>query len=159
MSPLRTALVALVLSASLLPAQRVELATIAAKPELSTRALVRVRSGPLLRTGRIAGARGDTLILLARPLPLRQRVPMTPETPILMSAGPASRARGALIGAGAGVLTGLLLGAVIVDAFGGTANNVFELSSFFLPYTIPAGAAAGAIFPGHRWTRVTLTPR
>ena len=53
MHPMRAALVALVLSASTLPAQRVELATIATSPELTARTLV--RRGPLEVKGRLTG--------------------------------------------------------------------------------------------------------
>jgi hypothetical protein len=159
MSPLRTALVALLLSATALPAQRAELASIATSPDVTTRALVRVRSGPLQLTGRVVAFAGDTILLRASMLPFRHRVPVTLTTPLLISTGPASRGRGALIGAGAGVLAGLFVGLVIVDAFDGNAKDAAELSTYFLPYTIPAGALAGALFPGHRWVRVTLAPR
>lgn len=159
MFPLRTALVALLLSASVLPAQRVELATIASSPELETRSLVRVRRGPLRLTGRVAVAAGDTLILRMSPLPVPHRVALTPDTRLLVSMGPASRVRGALIGAGVGGLVGVFVGAVIVNAFDGSGGDAVGLSAYFFPYTVPAGAAAGAIDPGHRWVRASLTQR
>lgn len=159
MAPLRAALVALLCSASALPAQRVELATLATSPELATGALVRVQHGPRQLSGRVVGTAGDTLILRASPFGFHQRAPTSLTTAVQLSAGPASRVRGALLGAGVGVLAGLFVGVVIADAFHGTARDAVELSPYFFPYFVPAGAVVGAVFPGHRWVRVTLTQR
>jgi len=159
MPPLRIAVLALLLSASVLPAQRVELASIVTSPELAAGALLRVKNGPRQLSGRLVGVAGDTLLLRASPLPIRQRVPIALTSAVYLSAGPASRVRGALLGAGVGVLAGLFVGIVIADAFNGSASDAVELSPYFFPYFVPVGAVAGAVFPGHRWVRVTLIQR
>lgn len=155
----RAVLIAWVATASAASAQQAELASLVAAPALEIGALVRVQKGPVRLTGRLAQVVGDTLLLHLRPIPIRRRVPITLATPMSVSIGHVSRARGALLGAGVGLLSGLVIGVVIADAFDASANDAIELSGFFLPYTVPAGAIAGAIFPGHRWAPVVFTSR
>ncbi len=162
------------LSARRLPAQQasrdtareaptVALATLDADPPLRIGQTLRTRSGPLRVVGRLRSVSGDTLRLGLTPLAsltsLTRAVQVTPTTRLAIRDGHASRARGAAMGAAAGVVTGVLLGATIVEAFHGDTRDVWTVSAVFLPYTIPAGAVAGALLPGWRWRDVRLTPR
>ncbi len=156
---LRTVLAAALLSSSALPAQRVELASIATSPELSAGTLVRVRNASWRLSGRLIAASGDTLILRGSPIPVRYRAPVFLTSEVLVSTGHASRVRGAFLGAGAGVLGSVLVGLLITEAFDASPKHAFELAPYFFPYLIPAGAVTGIVFPGHRWARVELTPR
>lgn len=136
------------------------LATLASEPPLTEGMTLRVRAGPRRLTGRLREVRGDTLRLATGPFhTLTMRATLTAATRLEVRDGPRSRVRGAAIGAGAGLVGGLLLGATIVHAFRGDVGDVGPVSSVFLPYSVGAGAVAGALFPGHRWHAVRLTPR
>lgn len=140
--------------------QALEPASLRLHPEIAREQVVRVEQGLTKTRGRAESVRGDTLRLGLDRLGLVHRdVTLAPESRLEIRAGRGSRARGALIGAGAGAVGGLLLGLTISDAFGGSTRDGAAISVYFLPYFVPMGIIAGALLPGDRWERVTISRR
>lgn len=147
-----------VLAATTVAAQTVQLQSFTTAPPLTVGDLLRARNGLHQRSGRLIAASGDTL-RLRPPLFGPQTFVVQQRTVLERSPGRASRVRGALIGAGAGVLAAVMTGLTLSEAFDAPPAEGIALAPYLLPYTIPVGAVFGAIFPGRRWERVTLTLR
>jgi hypothetical protein len=142
-----------------LGAQPVELATLVTTPPLAIDTKLNVGNGPRRIVGRLAGVRGDTLLLRPTLFPFTRRTPLTAESDLRIRVGHRSRVGGAFIGAVAGAGGCILLGLTIAEAFDASARDGVAVGKVFLPYGIPLGAVAGAIFPGDRWARVEIAPR